>query len=100
VIDHPLPRPMHDGGLVKAGSFYLLDALTVTVFLISLRNEDCQARGVIGEAAIEQEAADLANDGGSVIDHPLPRPMQRTVFFGTKGMRGWCAIVQIASASF
>jgi len=30
-----------------------------------------------GEAAIEQEATDLTNDGGAMIDHSLSRPMQR-----------------------
>lgn len=29
-----------------------------------------------GKSAVEQEPSDLADDGGAVIDHPLPGAMQ------------------------
>src|SRR6516225_2501270 len=44
-----------------------------------LRDRPARAGNALGdgEAAIEQEATDLTNDGGAMIDRPLSRPMQR-----------------------
>jgi len=44
-----------------------------------LRNRPARAGNALGdgEAAIEQEATDLTNDGSAMIDHSLSRPMQR-----------------------